>query len=535
MKETSVELADSGYPQIVVHDVEEPGDQETEIKEPFVNSNGNAPSGSPCGSPYTTPQGTPLTARKANGSNGHLYVPGGSPSKGVGYAPLGTSQAHKWGGSISSIRLSASREDIADMRAEQKIQGRRAPRDRFRFIFMLMAIHGIATLLPWNMFITADAYFTDYKFGNVSDNAEYKDKFVSYIGIAGFIPNVFFLAVSLFVPPKSSRLANMVALNIMLTLFVLTTILAIIDSSEWPGAFFGITMATVVIFNGAAAVYQSGIFAFAAKLPDIYLQSYIVGQGLGGTFVAVVSITTLATTDSVQTAGIAYFTCAVAVLFLAVISLLIVYKSPFVNYHHNVALQVLTEKEKEAVEEATRPITLLYIFKRIWVDAISVWLMFFVTLAIFPAFNLGIVSTSEEDDSDFIQTYFTPLTCFFTFNFCDFVGSMVPAILKWPFHRYTWIVSNIRILFFPLFVLCNYRPVTRTLPVYFGDAVYIIIMIIFSLSNGYFKTVIMMEGPQKVPPEWAGKAASMMVFFLVLGIFCGLQFSLFFPWFVTVF
>ncbi|XP_038076387.1 equilibrative nucleoside transporter 1-like [Patiria miniata] len=531
MKETSIELAEAGYPQIVVHDAEEPEEQETEIKEPLVNGNGNVPTGSPTGSPW----GTPVTSRKANGSNGRLHIPGGSPSKTGAYEPLGFSQAHKWGGSISSIRLSASREDIADMRAEQKIQLRRAPKDRFKFIFFLMSIHGIATLLPWNMFITADSYFTDHKFGNVSDSAEYKDKFVSYIGIAGFIPNVFFLAVSLFVPPKSSRLANMIALNMMLTLFVITTILAIIDSSEWPGAFFGITMATVVLFNGAAAVYQSGIFAFSAKLPGSYLQSYIVGQGLGGTFVAVISIITLATTDSVQTAGIAYFTCAVVVLFIAVISLILVYKSAFVDYHHNVAMQVLTEKEKEAVEEATRPITLLYIFKRIWVDALSVWLTFFVTLAIFPAFNLGVVSTTEEPHSDFIAMYFTPLTCFFTFNFCDFIGSMVPAVLKWPFHKYTWIVANVRILFFPLFILCNYRPATRTLPVYFNDIVYIIIMVIFSLSNGYFKTVIMMEGPQKVPPEWAGKAASMMCFFLVLGIFCGLQFSLFFPWFITIF
>ena len=32
------------------------------------------------------------------------------------------------------------------------------------------------------------------------------------------------------------------------------------------------------LFIGAAAIYQSGLFAFAAELPDSYLQSYIVGQ-----------------------------------------------------------------------------------------------------------------------------------------------------------------------------------------------------------------------------------------------------------------
>ncbi|XP_033638959.1 equilibrative nucleoside transporter 3-like [Asterias rubens] len=530
MKETSIEL-EGGYPQIIVHDVEEP-EEETECNgdEPLMNGNIRDPVGVSTG----TPQGSPvLKSRNGHGSNGHIYTPNGSPSKGASYLPLGVSHATSWGGSVSSIRLSASREDIATMHEEQKIKATSAPVDKFKMIFCIMALHGVATLLPWNMFITATAYFTEHKFGNVSDNAEYKDKFVSYIGIAGFIPNVFFLAISLFVPPKSSKMANILSLNFMLSLFVLTTILAILDSTEWPGAFFGITMATIVLFNGAAAIYQSGLFAFAAELPDSYLQSYIVGQGLGGTFVSVVGIITLATTDSLQTAAIAYFLCAVFVLFLAVICLVIAYRSPFVKWHHNTTVNVLTDKEKEALDTTSPP--LILIFKRIKLDAFSVWLLFFVTLSIFPAFSIGVQSTMEQPHSSFIKMYFTPLTCFFIFNMADFVGSMVPAWIKWPFPNKSWIVAVGRLLFFVLFIFCNYRPDSRTIPVYFNDYVYIGLMIILSLTNGYFKTAIMMEGPQRVPPEWAGKAASMMVFFLVLGIFCGLQFSLFFPWFIKQF
>lgn len=36
---------------------------------------------------------------------------------------------------------------------------------------------------------------------------------------------------------------------IMVFIFVMTVVLAMIDSSEWPGGFFWITMLTVVILN----------------------------------------------------------------------------------------------------------------------------------------------------------------------------------------------------------------------------------------------------------------------------------------------
>lgn len=35
-----------------------------------------------------------------------------------------------------------------------------------------------------------------------------------------------------------------------MVIFVLTVILAMTDSSDWPGVFFWVTMVTVVILNG---------------------------------------------------------------------------------------------------------------------------------------------------------------------------------------------------------------------------------------------------------------------------------------------
>ena len=39
------------------------------------------------------------------------------------------------------------------------------PSDRYKMIFFILVLHGIGTLTPWNMFITASDYFEKYKLG----------------------------------------------------------------------------------------------------------------------------------------------------------------------------------------------------------------------------------------------------------------------------------------------------------------------------------------------------------------------------------
>ncbi|KAL0178597.1 hypothetical protein M9458_027491, partial [Cirrhinus mrigala] len=52
-----------------------------------------------------------------------------------------------------------------------------------------------------------------------------------------------------------------------------------------------------------------------------------------------------------------------------------------------------------------------------------------------------------------------------------------------------------RLVFVPLFMLCNVQPRTN-LPVLFAhDAWYIVFMILFSFSNGYLASLCMCFGP----------------------------------------
>lgn len=77
------------------------------------------------------------------------------------------------------------------------------PSDRFKLIFFILLLHGIGTLTPWNMFITAKDYFVSYKlstnYTNSNETQFYAANFMPYIGFASQVPNVIFNWMNIFV------------------------------------------------------------------------------------------------------------------------------------------------------------------------------------------------------------------------------------------------------------------------------------------------------------------------------------------------
>eukprot|EP00057_Strongylocentrotus_purpuratus_P018888 XP_011673362.1 PREDICTED: equilibrative nucleoside transporter 1-like [Strongylocentrotus purpuratus] len=161
---------------------------------------------------------------------------------------------------------------------------------------------------------------------------------------------------------------------------------------------------------------------------------------------------------------------------------------------------------------------------------------FFVTLQLYPEV-LGNIQSSNipKTSPNFREKYFILLVCFLTFNSCDFIGSVLAGVQKRRFPRMTCIAVIIRVIFI-LFIFCNYRPDQRTLPVWLkNDIAYAFFVVVFSLSNGYLKTIIVDDGINSVSDRaLKSKAASVMLFFLVLGIFLGVAFSRVYPMVVNI-
>jgi hypothetical protein len=78
--------------------------------------------------------------------------------------------------------------------------------------------------------------------------------------------------------------------------------------------------------------------------------------------------------------------------------------------------------------------------------------------------------------------------------------------------------------FVALFLFCNASPMNRNITkVYIeSDAAFLVLIALLSISNGYIGNIVMMFGPKMLDrPEDQGRAASILVFFLVLGLTVG--------------
>ncbi|KAK3094539.1 hypothetical protein FSP39_003041 [Pinctada imbricata] len=165
------------------------------------------------------------------------------------------------------------------------------------------------------------------------------------------------------------------------------------------------------------------------------------------------------------------------------------------------------------------------VFKKIWVQALSVWFVFFVTLTIFPS----IWSQVERKDFPLVEdkNLWSAIFCFLSFNLFAFIGNIVSEWVKVPGPKYVWIPIALRGLFIPFFVMCRFALETRNFPVIIdNDYVYIVGGIVLAFTSGYFSSLTMMYGPKLVGPEVAGIAGMIMAFCLVMGITTGVNFSL---------
>jgi len=421
------------------------------------------------------------------------------------------------------------------------------PKDRLNLIYLTLILHGIGTLMPWNMFITAKElkrgdwvhmlteYFVEYKLGKGYTDVKdmpYATYFQQNVGFAAQIPNLVFNWINIFLNLGGNLTSRIVwTLLIEVLVFVVTIILAMVDSSEWPGVFFYLTIGCVILLNMASGMYQSTIYGLAAKLPFKYSGAVVLGSNLSGTIVAVISIISLAMGPNPRTAAIYYFITALFILLACFDTYFALPLNRFFRYHDHMFNKALHEKKRRS---AVHVMPYGLIFKQCFPQCFNVFFTYFVTLTIFPAVLADV--KMAHDDFPISQMYYTPITCFLTFNICAVLGNLIPSILRFPSPRWLVIPVLLRALFLPFFLLCNYRPfgVERLWPALMHwDYAYWTASGLFGLTGGYFSSLAMMYCPRTVEPEYASVAGMFGAASIVTGIFSGIGFSYLMPLIVS--
>ena len=170
------------------------------------------------------------------------------------------------------------------------------------------------------------------------------------------------------------------------------------------------------------------------------------------------------------------------------------------------------------------------VWKHSWEYCLAVFLTFAITLCLWPAVAVLVESQFKNNKtrSTWANDYFTPVSVFLLFNVGDLIGRSIANALKLPDitkrgKLIVLILSLLRAIFIPIFIFCNASPETRTLPVIFSsDADFIIITMIFALSNGYLGNICMLHGPKTVEDSVLQEETAMvLVACLVIGTGCG--------------
>jgi len=244
-------------------------------------------------------------------------------------------------------------------------------------------------------------------------------------------------------------------------------------------------------------------------------------------------------TDDPTNYALIFFILAVIILVLAIVCYSFMEKNKFYIYYKNyrkpvVAVnadskdnveddQGLLANQKSPMSNESEPVGYFDVFHKLSLHFFCVMFTFFVTLANFPAITASV--KPKNSGTLWTDKYFTPVTCFLLFNLGDFIGRWSIGKVSWPSKNSKLTLLTLvlaRTVFFFLFAFCNAKPRHHSSPLFTNDIVYIAIMMMFSLSNGYLSTLAIKYAPDMVQTkeerELGGK---MMAFAMSLGLAMG--------------
>ncbi|XP_024143920.1 equilibrative nucleoside transporter 2 isoform X1 [Oryzias melastigma] len=447
-----------------------------------------------------------------------------------------------------------------------------APRDRGCLVGIIFFILGLGTLLPWNFFMTASRYFerrlngTEILNGTAREPKKYH--FNNWMTLLSQLPLlVFTLLNSILYQWISEKVRIAGSLVLILLLFVFTAVLVKVPMEE--DRFFSVTMATIWFINSFGAVLQGSCFGLVGLLPQKYSSIFMSGQGLAGTFAALAMLLAIASEADFEPAALGYFITPCVGTLVTLLSYLLLPRLEFaqfflngrskyeeettdellqdggkmengkMNGHANGSLTAAKKTYAEmacgpegtaqasqrlqVVQQEQAKASVLQVFRKIWVMAFCVTFVFTVTLSVFPAVTADVKTAFPGK----WENYFTSVCCFLMFNICDWLGRTATSVVRWPRKESCLFPALVvsRAVFIPLLMLCNVQPRHYLSAFFTHDAAFVVIMVLFSLSSGYFVCLSMSYAPQMVEPKDAETAGALMTFFLALGLSIGAALS----------
>lgn len=321
------------------------------------------------------------------------------------------------------------------------------------------------------------------------------------------------------------------ALVINSLVFVLLTCSTALFLDARPSLYLVFVLAMVALASGATGLMQNGAFAFAAGFGQAeYTQALMAGQGVAGVLPAVAQVAGVLlfpprdrpsspVAARGETSAFVYFLAAV--ISVVALSALV----PLVQRHRRLVEDRVPEAMTASItsiqdaERAARKVSSLWqLFGKLRWLALGVAFTFTVTM-FFPVFTAKIVSVQQDASPLFRPAAFVPLAFLF-WNLGDLAGRLLTAL---PFslrHRpvVLFLLALVRIAQLTLYYLCNISGRGAAVP---SDLFYLVVQLLFGLSNGWLGSSFMMASSEWVDPGEREATGAFMGLFLVIGLTLG--------------
>lgn len=410
-------------------------------------------------------------------------------------------------------------------------------KDKYNYVYFGFYLYGLGGLMPWNFYITPENYWNHKLSTNFSQNGtllpeqnwmqNFWQNFLSILctGI------VFVMSLLMQCRPKSWTKECMITVGIgaSVLFFIATALMGVFDSTEWVTVFFWVNLAIGTTLSAFTAIVQNMGMAMAGALGDKYVQALCSGQGVAGIFAAIAYIINLWAAGSASVAGVSFFATAAVVGFVALCNHFGVIRNKFYRSQTNPIIvdvaQPLLQNDDEihSISECEQDrLSSAEILKICAPDIYAVFITLMVTLSVFPGVTASVRSTSTNDA--FCDMWFVPVCTFLIYNIGDTFGRFLTSLVQLPAKEstcqlYFW--STCRVIFIVIFPLCNIpRSPDASIPnLITQDWLYAILILLFSVSNGYLTTLGFQYAPGRLESKAAKAQAEELVF---IGLTSGL-------------
>ncbi|EGT53691.1 hypothetical protein CAEBREN_25466 [Caenorhabditis brenneri] len=352
-------------------------------------------------------------------------------------------------------------------------------------------------------------YYVDYWFTVNGTKTSYADSFMSAMGFVAQVPNLIVAIINVLNLIRGSLIYRVLAPLAF-------------NTRNW---FYIVSLIIIMAMNGSNGLYQNSFFGLAADFPAQYSNAVVIGTNICGTFTSVLaSVATLAFSNQPQTVALIYFSISLAILIVCLASWWFCKKQDFYNYHVSKGNEARAAQAQSSFDYRQY----LETFKHCWLQCVCVFLVYFVSLSVFPTVLVEFEPTDKNGkwNSVFGKNIYSGITTFLNFNLMAAVGNLCATFVTVPGPRLLIVPCLIRLVFIPFFMFGKCLPDTRSMPVlYSNEWIFFFGNTIMAFTSGYFSSLGMMYAPRVCPPEYSKLAGQVSALSLVLGITAGVGFT----------